>query len=147
MESFDNGILILKQFIMKRMSILISIGFIFSCNQPSEKKVPALSGKYIVGGFKVTDKREPAGSQLVSATEGTNYNFNFITHDSLRISSKLGIAYFSDSVFQYRVTDQTLYLAGKESEHVIPYKQDGDILNLFIQKNGIDTLSIMPSSK
>jgi len=85
------------------------------------------------------------GSRLISVTNGIDYAFNFISSKSLQINPKLGLAYFSDSIFKYEITDKTLYLLGKNGEHFIPYRRDGSVLNLYINKNGIDTLQIIPA--
>ncbi len=88
---------------------------------------------------------EKDGRRLISAINGIDYAFNFINSKSLQINPKLGITYFSDSLFKYEITDKTLYLLGKNGEHYIPYRRDGSILNLYINKNGIDTLQIVPA--
>ncbi|MCR8556552.1 hypothetical protein KXD93_02805 [Mucilaginibacter sp. BJC16-A38] len=84
------------------------------------------------------------GGRLVAATDGESYAFNFTSDHSLLLNPKLAKAYFSDSVYQYRITDTVLYLSDKNNEHRIPYRRDGGILNLFINSNGIDTLQIIP---
>lgn len=84
------------------------------------------------------------GGRLIAATDGQSYAFNFTSEDAVLINPKLGMEYFSDSVFKYRVTDTILFLSDKNSEHAIRYRRDGEILNLFINTNGIDTLQIMP---
>jgi hypothetical protein len=81
---------------------------------------------------------------LIAATDGESYAFNFTSDNAVLLNPKLGKAYFSDSVFKYRVTDTVLFLSDKTSEHAIRYRRDGEILNLHINSNGIDTLQIMP---
>ena len=128
---------------MKNAALLLFVLFIFSCKQ---KVQPVkLSGKYIVVGFKVKNDMEKNGGRLISASSGIEYAFNFISDKSLQINPKLGLPYFSDSVFQYEATDTTLYLLGKNGQHFIPYRRDGSVLNLYINKNGIDTLEIVPA--
>ena len=128
---------------MKNAAFLLFVLFIFSCKQKAQPV--KLSGKYVVVGFKVKNDMEKNGGRLIAATSGINYAFNFIDNKSLQINPKLGLPYFSDSVFKYEATDTTLYLSGKNGEHLIPYRRDGSILNLYINKNGIDTLELIPA--
>jgi len=128
---------------MKNAALLLFVLFIFSCKQKTQPV--KLSGKYVVVGFKVKNDMQKNGDSLISATSGIDYAFNFINNKSLQINPKLGLPYFSDSVFKYEITDKTLYLLGKNGEHFIPYRRDGSILNLYINKNGIDTLQITPA--
>lgn len=128
---------------MKNAALLLFALFIFSCKQ--KVQTFKLSGKYIVVGFKVKNDMQKNGGRLISATSGIDYAFNFISDKSLQINPKLGIPYFSDSVFKYEATDTTLYLLGKNGQHFIPYRRDGSVLNLYINKNGIDTLEIVPA--
>ena len=90
---------------------------------------------------------ERNGAALIAAANEANYAFNFIDSETLQLSPKLGSEYFSDSVFHYKITDKTLNLASKNGDLAIPYRRDGVILNLFINKNGIDTLEITPIPK
>ena len=90
---------------------------------------------------------EKNGGALIAATNEANYVFNFIDSETLQLSPRFGREYFSDSVFHYKITDTTLYLTDKNGELAIPYRRDATILNLFINKNGIDTLEIVPTPK
>ena len=90
---------------------------------------------------------ERNGGRLIAAANDTNYAFNFIDSETLQLSPRLGREYFPDSVFHYELTDTTLYMNFNNGGFVIPYRRDGPILNLFINKNGIDTLEIMPVQK
>ena len=128
---------------MKNAALLLFVLFIFSCKQKAQPV--KLSGKYVVVGFKVKNDMEKNGGSLIAATSGIDYAFNFIDDKSLQINPKLGLPYFSDSVFKYEVTDTTLYLLGENGQHFIPYRRDGIILNLYINKNGIDTLELTPA--
>ena len=128
---------------MKKAALLLFVPVIFSCNQKTQPV--KLSGKYVVVGFKVKNDMGKNGGRLIAATSGINYAFNFIDDKSLQINPKLGLPYFSDSVFKYELTDTTLYLLGKNGQHFIPYRRDGIILNLYINKNGIDTLELTPA--
>ncbi|HTD99606.1 MAG TPA: hypothetical protein VK668_09970 [Mucilaginibacter sp.] len=128
---------------MKNIALLLFVLFTFSCKQKAQPV--KLSGKYVVVGFKVKNDMQKNGSRLISVTNGIDYAFNFISSKSLQINPKLGLAYFSDSIFKYEITDKTLYLLGKNGEHFIPYRRDGSVLNLYINKNGIDTLQIIPA--
>lgn len=121
--------------------------FIFSCNYSVPNVTPNLSGKYVVVGFKVKSDMERNGGTLIAAVNDASYAFNFIDSETLQLSPRLGREYFPDSVFHYKVTDTTLYMTGRNGGFVIPYRRDGPILNLFINKNGIDTLEIMPIPK
>ena|SRR5258706_8324979 len=132
---------------MNRSILLLFVLFIFSCKYSAPNEVPNLSGKYVVVGFKVKSDMERNGSALIAATNEASYAFNFINSETLQLSPKFGMEYFPDSVFHYKITDKTLYLAGKNGDLIIPYRRDGIILNLFINKNGIDTLQITPIRK
>ena len=128
---------------MKNAALLLFVPFIFSCKQKAQPV--KLSGKYVVVGFKVKNDMQKNGGRLIAATSGIDYAFNFVDDKSLRINPKLGLPYFSDSVFKYEITDTTLYLLGKNGQHFMPYRRDGIILNLYINKNGIDTLQLAPA--
>ena len=90
---------------------------------------------------------ERNGNALIAATNEANYAFNFIDSETVQLSPKFGREYFSDSVFHYKITDKILYLTDKNGDLAIPYRRDANILNLFINKNGIDTLQILPNPK
>lgn len=132
---------------MKKSVLLLLVIFFFSCKQHLDTKLPRLLGKYTVVGFKVKTDMDKDGGRLIAVTDGQSYAFNFINDNALRLNPKLGMEYFSDSVFKYKRTDTTLLLSGKNGDFVIPYRRDGDVLNLFINTNGIDTLQIIPVKK
>ena len=129
---------------MQKNFLIVCLLFVCSCRQDTKTGPLKISGQYVVGGFKVKNDIEKNTKELISATGNANYAFNFINDEALQIVPKLGMEYFSDSVFQYRLTDKTLYLLGKNNEYIIPYTRNGGILNLYVNKKGIDTLQIMP---
>jgi len=129
---------------MQKIALFVCLLFAVSCKQNNKSGPLKISGQYVVGGFKVKNDIEKNSEELISATGNVNYAFNFINDEALQITPELGMEYFSDSVFQYRLTDKTLYLTSKNNEHIIPYTRNGGILNLYINKKGIDTLQIMP---
>jgi len=132
---------------MNRVTLITCLFIIISCRHKTQPQPFKLSGQYAVGGFKVKNDIEKNGRTLIAASGNKPFDFNFITGDAVQIAGKLSVAYFSDSIFQYKLTDQTLYLKGQNGEQVIPYTRSGDILNLYINRNGIDTLQIVPTKR
>lgn len=130
---------------MKNTLLFLLALLVFSCKQKTSGDIAKLSGKYSVAGFKVKTDMEKNGGKLVSILNKSKDAFDFNGKDSVTISSELGETYFSGTKFRYELTSKALYLFGKSGDRTIPYRRDGDILNLYINSNGIDTLQVLPT--
>ncbi len=130
---------------MNKILLLTCITLLFAaCNAKRTDEPVKLQGKYAAVGFKVKDSMEKNGGKLVSKIQRNDFAFNFLNDEALQITPDLGAYLFSDSIFKYKITDKTLFLTAEHRSYAIPYNRNGNILNLYVNKNGIDTLQISP---
>jgi hypothetical protein len=126
------------------MLLLVPALLILSCNQQPSGAIEKLTGKYAVLGFKVKSDMDKNGGKLIHILDKKREVFEFRSDGEVIIGTELGETYFSGTNFRYELTGKTLSLYGHYSDRVIPYRRDGEILNLCINSNGIDTLQIAP---
>ncbi|WOD44698.1 hypothetical protein [Hwangdonia lutea] len=110
-----------------------------------------LDGKYMTPSFQVSPAiaKDSLWFSKFPFTEIKNneVKFNFIKDKSIvEIDSELGLKYFGDSIFKYKINHQThvLLLENNNKKIEVPYINDAGTIRLLIKKKGLEHVTIHP---
>jgi hypothetical protein len=133
---------------MRYISLFLFIFCCMSCRPP--KPPLTLSGAYQFDDFQMANHLlagSPEGRELVKALGNARPDFRF-THrdnkDSVYILPSLGMRYFGDSVFRFKVVPDTLILENGNNIRKLPIVTEGGLIRIFGISHDIDHISISP---
>ena len=92
-----------------------------------------LTGTLEVASFSMTGTipaDAPGGRRLVGALSETDNHFRFAANKKLHLSPKLGMNYFGDTVFNYRIINDSLFLSNKRGKRSYPFVNDGGMVTI-----------------
>jgi hypothetical protein len=133
---------------MRYVFLSISIFCCMSCSSP--KPALILSGTYGVGDYQMANHLSagsPGGRELASVLGTARPDFRFShrdNKDSVYILPSLGMRYFGDSVFRFKVVADTLILENGNNVRKLPIVTDLGIVRIFGISHDIDHISIIP---
>jgi hypothetical protein len=133
---------------MRYIFFSIFLFYCMGCEPP--KPALQLAGTYQVGDYQMANHLpagSPGGRELVSVLGNARPDFRFShrdNKDSVYILPSLGMRYFGDSVFRFKVVLDTLVLANGNNIRKLPIVTDGTLIRLFGISHDIDHISIMP---
>jgi hypothetical protein len=133
---------------MRHVFLSIFLFYCIGCSSPN----PALtlSGTYQVGDYQMASHLpagSPGGRELVSVLGTARPDFHFShrdNKDSVYILPSLGMRYFGDSVFRFKVVLDTLVLENGNNIRKLPIVNDREIIRIFGISHDIDHISIIP---
>jgi hypothetical protein len=133
---------------MRYVLLFIFLFYCMGCRSPN----PALelAGTYQVGDFQMANHLPadaPGGKELVTVLGNARPDFRFShrdNKDSVYILPSLGMRYFGDSIFRFKVVLDTLVLANGNYIRKLPIVTDREIVRIFGISHDIDHISIIP---
>jgi hypothetical protein len=141
---------------MKHFAIILLICLLTSCrhsakvNSSSAKDVNKgyFSGWYSVMGIRLTPAANSdsiLSKKLLTEVFNHKFVFDFRTKDSVFLNPGFGMMFFGDSVFKCSVTDKSILLSNGEKKFTIPFSDENEMCELFLNTNGVEKISIVPS--
>jgi hypothetical protein len=133
---------------MRYIFLFVFFFYCMGCRLP--KPALELTGTYQVGDFQMANRlpaSAPGGKELVSVLGNARPDFRFShrdNRDSVYILPSLGMRYFGDSVFRFKVVLDTLVLENGNNIRKLPIVTDGDLIRLFGISHDIEHISIIP---
>jgi hypothetical protein len=96
-----------------------------------------LKGDYVIGGFGIKSDQPLDGLGLCG-----DLAFRFQDNDSVYIDPQLGMAFFGDSVFRYKVTSNKVLFIKGDSTISMPCMDEG-VIRLIVNHETISRLDLI----
>lgn len=118
-----------------------------SCANTKEKSSFELSGKYQIVSYSVDEtliEDRPKRNKIDSILQKKG-KFNFVD-DSVHLDPEFGMAVFGDSIFEYSIDSNFIVFENSGEKIDIPYKKESINVNFLVDRKGIESFIIIPSS-
>lgn len=124
---------------------LLPLVLFFSC-RTARFGDTQLSGQYTVSDFQMTGETRadsPAGRSLVHDICKSGWHFKFYGKDSVAVFPSFGMKYLGDSLFRYKIVEDTLVLASHKNIRKLALTDDHGLIRLYNLNPDIASVAIM----
>src|SRR5882757_919317 len=108
-----------------------------------------LSGEYVIGDYAVTtgSATSPAGVRLIHSLGRSNWQFRFVSDDSVVVLPSFGMEYLGDSTFHYKLEDDTLVLTNHNNIRKLRFTDQLGLIRLYCLHPDIASFAMMKLHK
>lgn len=93
-----------------------------------------LSGEYSIGDYQMKGALQadsPEGHSFLRSLYKSKWLFNFYRNDSVAVYPEFGMKYLGDTLFRYKIVDDTLVLAHNKNIHKLPLTDNHGLIRLY----------------
>jgi hypothetical protein len=141
---------------MKHLTFILLIFLLASCRHPAKVNFSSakdtengyFSGWYSAMGIRLTpaaNSDSVLSRKLLTEVFNHKFVFDFRTKDSVFLNPDFGMMFFGDSAFKCSVSNKSILLSNGEKKFTIPFSDENEICELFLNTNGVEKISIGPS--
>ena len=109
-----------------------------------------LTGRYTISDYVMTDSTDagaPAGRSFVASIYRSPWHFSFYGKDSVAVDPLFGMKYLGDSLFRYKLKEDTLVLTHNKNVRKLPLTDDLGIIRLHNLNNDIASFAMIKIKK